>query len=512
MKLRISLGLRKRIRRLRRVPPAVQRWQVRWRMIRSDMAVRRAAVQKWRLSHFPERQIFLRSEGRVRFFTLGSYLQMMIVASLVGGTAWAGVTTYTYLTRDARVAAKDRTISSISARYDTLARDFSTLQQTLADRARTLEKRQALLEDLVRAADDRQIVPDEGVTIPERMTVPQSGAAQAVDTDNASDMAEDTQGAPEAPLPGDGEGKQSASPRDAATGADAAAPTGLMDRLFGAGTTSFAAAAGDDTAQPPPAPDDPYARIATRLGQLDRRQEALAGALRKAVLSRLEAVDAALAPTTLSVNHLLTRWTGNVPGAGGRGGPLIAPGRGVPDFAALRGDDGARTALYRLFNDWERLEKALIALDSIPVGKPADRYYVSSDFGRRRDPVRRSWASHSGLDMAGWPGTAIRATAPGKVIHAAWYGPYGRMVEIDHGNGFHTRYGHMRRIRVKEGDRVKLGHRIGDMGKSGRATGTHLHYEVWFDGDVRDPQPFLKAANDVLEIKTKSGRHDQNTD
>jgi murein DD-endopeptidase MepM/ murein hydrolase activator NlpD len=75
------------------------------------------------------------------------------------------------------------------------------------------------------------------------------------------------------------------------------------------------------------------------------------------------------------------------------------------------------------------------------------------------------------------------------------------MVEIEHGNGFRTRYGHMRKLRVKKGEEVTVGTRVGDMGKTGRVTGTHLHYEIWFDGKVRDPMPFLKAANDVLKIQ-----------
>jgi murein DD-endopeptidase MepM/ murein hydrolase activator NlpD len=62
----------------------------------------------------------------------------------------------------------------------------------------------------------------------------------------------------------------------------------------------------------------------------------------------------------------------------------------------------------------------------------------------------------------------------------------------------------MRKVRVKKGDEVELGHRVGDMGKTGRVTGTHLHYEVWFDGQVRDPMPFMKAANDVLEIQGRN--------
>ena len=88
----------------------------------------------------------------------------------------------------------------------------------------------------------------------------------------------------------------------------------------------------------------------------------------------------------------------------------------------------------------------------------------------------------------------MRATANGKVVSAGWAGGYGRMVEIDHGNGLSTRYGHLSEIGVKVGEAIKIGQVIGEVGSTGRSTGPHLHYETRIDGEAVDPQKFLKAG------------------
>ena len=88
----------------------------------------------------------------------------------------------------------------------------------------------------------------------------------------------------------------------------------------------------------------------------------------------------------------------------------------------------------------------------------------------------------------------MRATASGTVETAGWNGGYGKMVEIDHGNGYSTRYGHLSEIDVKAGQQVKIGQIIGKVGSTGRSTGPHLHYETRIDGDAVDPQKFLRAG------------------
>ena len=121
---------------------------------------------------------------------------------------------------------------------------------------------------------------------------------------------------------------------------------------------------------------------------------------------------------------------------------------------------------------------------------------LSSPFGYRADPFLGRAALHPGVDMVQPYGSEIKATAVGRVTHAGPMGGYGNCVEIDHGNGVATRYGHMSEVLVEEGQTVGVGEAIGRIGSTGRSTGPHLHYEVRVDGEAVDPERFLTAARD----------------
>ena len=131
----------------------------------------------------------------------------------------------------------------------------------------------------------------------------------------------------------------------------------------------------------------------------------------------------------------------------------------------------------------------------IPAFLPVNHYEPSSDFGYRSDPFHGGGAFHAGIDMTGNTGDVIHAAADGVVVRAGWWAGYGKVVVIDHGNGLESRYGHMSRFHVKQGDVIRQGQTIGGMGSTGRSTGTHLHFEVRLDGRALDPQPFVELAN-----------------
>jgi len=131
-----------------------------------------------------------------------------------------------------------------------------------------------------------------------------------------------------------------------------------------------------------------------------------------------------------------------------------------------------------------------------PVGVPAR---LTSNYGLRVDPFTRRPAWHNGIDMAAYYRAPIAAGGPGTVTYAGRRSGYGRMVEIDHGYGFRTRYAHLISISVSTGDSVAIGDTLGLMGSSGRSTGPHLHYEVWFNDKPYDPLNFLKAGRHVHE-------------
>ena len=241
---------------------------------------------------------------------------------------------------------------------------------------------------------------------------------------------------------------------------------------------------------------DRRVQLLEQLRNLETRQQALASKVNNDLESQLAFIDGTLTDAGIASADLLPNIQSQAVG-----GPYI-PERAFDGI--FEANDGE--SFVQMREQSERLKMITNALDSYPVGKPVEKYYISDRFGTRIDPFTKVRSKHYALDMAGWPGSAIEATAPGKVIYSGWYGPYGNMVEIDHGNGFRTRYGHMRKLSVKKNEQVELGQKLGEMGKTGRATGTHLHYEVWFNDKVRDPMPFMKAAANVLKIQ---GRHEE---
>jgi murein DD-endopeptidase MepM/ murein hydrolase activator NlpD len=188
----------------------------------------------------------------------------------------------------------------------------------------------------------------------------------------------------------------------------------------------------------------------------------------------------------------------------GMGGPYepvattAAGGREDPNFRAL-------------FASWKKLEQLEQGTVAIPSAMPVQQTVnYTSGFGVRSDPFRGRAAMHPGVDLAGPIGTAIYATADGMVDRAEWNnGGYGNMVEIDHGHGIQTRYGHLTRYVVSAGQHVKRGDLIAYMGSTGRSTGSHLHYEVRLDGRAVNPLPFMQSSDLLQSVQRRIAAADQ---
>lgn len=159
-----------------------------------------------------------------------------------------------------------------------------------------------------------------------------------------------------------------------------------------------------------------------------------------------------------------------------------------------------------LFQSWKKLDTLQHGVIAIPSVQPVAQLEFTSNFGIRSDPFRGTAAMHSGVDIPGPTGTPIYATANGMVAHADRQGGYGNLVEINHGKGIATRYGHLSKILVADGARVTRGQLIGLMGSTGRSTGPHLHYEVRIDGHAVNPVPFLTTADYLLASQDQAVR------
>ncbi|MDH5784699.1 MAG: M23 family metallopeptidase [Chromatiales bacterium] len=184
-----------------------------------------------------------------------------------------------------------------------------------------------------------------------------------------------------------------------------------------------------------------------------------------------------------------------------QGGPeddsSSAPALQMPDFI---------TQLDELSRQLENREQQLNVLENVlmsrnlhkevfPAGRPVTKGWLSSNYGTRSDPFTGKPEFHKGVDLAGKEGSDIISVAAGVVTWAGNRYGYGNLVEVTHGNGYVTRYGHAKEVLVKVGETVKKGQMIALMGNTGRSTGPHVHFEVWVDGKTVDPAKYIHASN-----------------
>lgn len=183
---------------------------------------------------------------------------------------------------------------------------------------------------------------------------------------------------------------------------------------------------------------------------------------------------------------------------GGMGGPLEASDG---DEASVSAEADAQ--FRALFQTWRRLDSLEQTVISIPSMQPVENVQFTSTFGVRSDPFVGTAKMHAGVDIPGAVGTPIYATADGVIGRSGRYGGYGNLVEVNHGRGIQTRYGHLSKILVEPNTRVRRGQMIGLMGSTGRSTGSHLHYEVRVDGKAVNPIPFLQNGEYLMAIQDR---------
>lgn len=209
--------------------------------------------------------------------------------------------------------------------------------------------------------------------------------------------------------------------------------------------------------------------------------------------------------------------------------PAMANSAASADIAApLRAAEAARNGtaatpaddeFHKLFASWKALDTGM----PISAAAPAQRNGgvsipslvpvssnrgMSSGFGMRIHPVLGGLRAHKGIDLPATTGTPIHASADGVVGKADWFGGYGLFVELEHGGGMETRYGHMSRIAVAEGQRVRKGDVIGYVGSTGRSTGSHLHYEVRIGGEAVNPIPYMQTVAPGVSTETVLAQSD----
>lgn len=221
-------------------------------------------------------------------------------------------------------------------------------------------------------------------------------------------------------------------------------------------------------------------RVSTSLDKIAHRQTTALTDIEERVDSKARGMHSVLSDLGLAI--------GATPksAAGGPFVPIRPPKPGASAFDRQ---------LYRVNLARAQIDRLNRVLVDVPVRKPVPgEIDMSSPFGVRADPFLGRPAMHTGIDLRGETGEPVYATAAGKIAIAGREGGYGNMVEIDHGYGLSTRYGHLSEIDVKVGQPVRIGQVIGKIGSTGRSTGPHLHYETRINGEPVNPQKFLRAG------------------
>jgi murein DD-endopeptidase MepM/ murein hydrolase activator NlpD len=393
---------------------------------------------------FPERQIYHRSGGAVRYVSLSPSKQALLALGAVGLAGWCVYATGSTLLQGSAASGQNAEVERERAKYD------RWLNESRAQAAAA----QALLEERTRAFD-RATAEFESRHEVLRSLLEYAGGSSFQLTANR-------------PIERDGARIIMAASIDES---EPRSSNSATSEPYQVTTVGFRA----------------------RAERLESDQERTLSELEDQVVERSEYVRGVLRLTGVSMASL----TG--PEASEAAGPLVPA-----DFVAYLRDSGLDPAFSeRVAEVAARVTESRRLADiagSTPLAVPvAVDARETSGYGQRIDPFTGRPAFHHGLDMAAFERAPVVATSPGTVVFAGTRSGYGYTVEIDHGHGFKTRYAHLRDIQVERGERVAIGQRIGSMGSTGRSTATHLHYEVWFRGRPVDPINFLRAGRHVHE-------------
>lgn len=416
---------------------------------------------------FPERQIVIRTEERVSYFRIPKTTQMCLAGALVAFSAWIGFTSVSYFLNDQILASKSNQILNARLAYQSLLDEVGEYQQKFIGITGDLEENHALMLDLVEQnatlqQDLSTIEHQLKVTEADRQAIIAARERLKGDLDNIQDNL------------------TSLTSRNYL----------LQGNLDTVASDLASALSERNSALVENKRMKRYAdELEATLESLQTAQIGTVEDLTKRTDTNIESMERIVEIAGLELDTVIAS---NNDARSGQGGPFIE----VPD--GLPGDE-LRIRLTNLDNRLARLETLQLAMQRMPLASPLKAYYLTSKFGKRRDPVNEKWSMHYGVDMGSTNKATVYSTAPGVVTYAGWKGKYGKLVEIDHGGGIKTRFGHLGKLFVKKGQEIGFYEKVGQVGSTGRSTGPHLHYEVVFNKKPMDPMNFIKAGRYVFQ-------------
>lgn len=422
---------------------------------------------------FKERQIYHRSDGVVHFISMSTKTQIALAVVVGAALLWVAYSSVNVVFKEQIIVAKERDSRIMETTYNKRLHDAQRayddvnamnhiIQQNFDETMADISARHHLLRNMV----ERKVNIEQGLDQLAAGLAEAGGPAGEKPTNNNRIMIDVKAGEP-TPR----QSRLSALRKEALLEAD------RKNQSNGTGVNSEALDGMREASM------DLHAEQTLLLASIESKAVAKKANLEKVLAST--GVDASLLVTPAKISNL----------AFAQGGPFIDPASDtISSTRFLQHANRAAAAV-------DELEAYYTALKNIPLSSPltVSRRFTSG-FGIRRDPMSPNrYANHYGIDFGARYASPITVTAEGVVKSAGRRSGWGLMVEVDHGNGFVTRYAHMSKITVKRGQKLKLHDKVGELGNTGRSTGAHLHYEILFRGKHLNPKRFIEAGRYVFE-------------
>ncbi len=413
---------------------------------------------------FPFRQIVFRSEGRVRCLNLTSRLQGATSAVVLAFGGWVAFTSGSVFLHEIQLAQKDAQIADVRVAYRSLLGEVADYQKRFSGVVSNLEENHAMMIKLA----------GENSKLQNNLKSLSASRKARADVEATRVAMQDDLNSVESQM-------QSLAQRNFSLKDDMSSiETDLQDALSQRNTALL-----ESTQM-----RRDIKVLENQLVSLEEKENQTVERLTEQTDNLIASLENLVELAGMDVEDLMA---GDQDLVAGQGGPFI-------EFKA-DGRPGGRlkSKLQNLENRLSYSESLQMVVKKLPLAVPMHGYYITSTFGKRRDPVNRRWAMHYGLDFGSTPRSPIFVTAPGTVTYAGWKGNFGKMVEVDHGAGIKTRYAHLSKVTVKKGQTIPFGTKIGVIGSTGRSTGNHLHYEVLFRDKGLDPMQLIKAGRHVFK-------------
>lgn len=383
---------------------------------------------------FSNKEIIFRSSGRAKVFNISSRLQMFLLAFLVVISCWSAYSYHMYNISDQIISVKDEELDKTRDAYVDLMTDFVAIHRNISSMFTLIDDKEIQDElQISRYKQQAQVVEEKIRQI--------TDAAEWVKNDELEEK------------------------------------TALRDALL---QRDRAISERNELLIKIKILEESLEKLeASELEILERIEKVSDKEMTK-IKEAISAINKSIKKQNKYFNPLANSKQNNAGGAY------------EPDFSSVNNAE-LNKKLQDVFGQMDNVNYYREMMKSVPVGKPVWSYWVSSAFGKRSDPFNKKSASHKGVDLASNKGNKVKTMAKGKVVRSGWAGGYGNLIEIDHGNGFKTKYAHLNKSYVKKGQTVDAGDAIGEVGSTGRSTGPHLHYEIIYNGAPVDPGVFMKV-------------------